>query len=85
MLCVVAGPMMLAAQQPGGTPRTKEGSAAPASVASPVLPRFEPMAAFRSAPARPLLLASEGSNHTFVFSTLALVLMGVIAVLLVVN
>lgn len=49
---------------------------------TPEWPRFEPMVApSRGAPRA--LFASGSDNHTFVFSTLALVLIGVVVVLLV--
>jgi hypothetical protein len=45
-------------------------------------PRFEPVAA-ESKTSNSALLASGGSNHTFVFSTLALVIIGALVVILV--
>jgi hypothetical protein len=70
----------LAAQQPGAPGRVMEST----SLSGPRLraewPRFDPTES--STLVRPLL-ASGGSDHTFVFSTLALVLIGVIVLLLV--
>jgi hypothetical protein len=92
VLCT-AGITPLAGQQAGGPMRAIEGNAAQATVSSAALPGprlkpeplpFEPGFAGSSASAR-LMLASSGDNHTFVFSTLALVLIGVIIVLLVVR
>ena len=75
----------LPAQQTTGTPRS--AAQAPSTVLSgprlqPEWPRFEPLAAARKAP-NSALLASGGSNHTFVFSTLALVIIGALVIILV--
>jgi hypothetical protein len=75
----------LPAQQTSATPR----SAAQASSMvlsgprlQPEWARFEPVTAESNAP-NSALLASGGSNHTFVFSTLALVIIGALVVILV--
>jgi len=87
-----AGLPTLAAQQ-AGLGRGTEGNAAQATSPGTSLPGprlnpewapFEPRVAASTATGRSLL-ASGGDNHTFVFSTLALVLIGVIVVLLVVK
>ena len=84
-LCIdIAGMTPLAAQQEGSAAQARSPSTT--LLAGPRLkpdwPRFEPRIAASSTSARPLL-ASGGDNHTFVFSTLALVLIGVIVLLLV--
>jgi hypothetical protein len=70
----------LPAQQPAAV------QAPAAAVSGPRLqpewPRFEPLAV-ESKASNSALLASGGSNHTFVFSTLALVLIGALVVILV--
>jgi hypothetical protein len=84
-----AGTTPLVAQQPRLTVdgRTPQGSSSGAPLSGPrirpELRSYEPSLGDSRATARPLL-ATEGKNHTFVFSTLALVLIGVIVVLLVV-
>lgn len=75
----------LPAQQPSGTPRS--AAQAPSTVLSgprvqPEWARFEPLTAESKTP-NSALLASGGSNHTFVFSTLALVIIGALVVILV--
>jgi hypothetical protein len=77
-----AGTKLLPAQQPGLAP-VVHGSLLSGPRLKPELRSFEPSFADSRTAALPLL-ASSGSNHTFVFSTLALVLIGVIIVLLVV-
>lgn len=75
----------LPAQQPAGASRS--AAQAPSTALSgprlqPEWPRFEPVAAVSKTPNN-ALLASGGSNHTFVFSTLALVIIGALVVILV--
>ena len=90
VLCT-AGTTQLLAQQPilapvmeGRIPQASApGAPLPGPRLAPELRSYEPTFADNRATAQPLL-ASEGSNHTFVFSTLSLVLIGVIVVLLVV-
>jgi hypothetical protein len=88
-LLSAAGTTPLVAQQPGVVVegRTPQASSPGAPLSGPrlrpELRSYEPSFDDNRATARPLL-ATEGSNHTFVFSTLALVLIGVIIVLLVV-
>ena len=76
---------VLPAQQTSGT--APSGAQAPSRALpgprlQPEWPRFEPVVSVRQAP-NSALLASGGSNHTFVFSTLALVIIGVLIVVLV--
>ena len=83
-LCAGAMTALPAQQITGAVPNAAQ---APSTVLSgprmqPEWPRFEPVAAVRQAP-NSALLASGGSNHTFVFSTLALVIIGVLVVVLV--
>ena len=77
----------LAAQQPSGVARSAAQASSPSTVLSgprlqPEWPRFEPRVAENNA-SNSALLASGGSNHTFVFSTLALVIIGVLVLVLV--
>jgi hypothetical protein len=80
--------MRLAAQQPtGGAPSAAQTSSAPTPVLSgPRLkaewPRFDPGATNENA-SNSALLAAAGGSHTIVFSTLALVIIGVIVLVLV--
>jgi hypothetical protein len=77
----------LGAQQPSATAPSATPVSSPSTVLSgprlkPEWPRFEPRVAESNATSS-ALLASGGSNHTFVFSTLTLVIIGVLVVLLV--
>jgi len=91
VLCVVAA-TPLAAQQASDSARVSVTNAAPASSPSTALPgprvappRFEPYRpnlAPSNASASPLLAAERG-RHVIVLSTLALVLIVIIAVLLI--
>lgn len=85
ILCVLcaAGTTPLIAQQPGPAPVMEGRIPLSGPRLGPEMRPFEPSFADSRATALPLL-AGEGKNHTFVFSTLALVLIGIIIVLLVV-
>jgi hypothetical protein len=85
-LCIGAT-RMLAAQQPSGVKLGPSQASFPSTVLSgprlkPEWPRFEAPVAEGNAP-NLALLASANSNHTFVFSTVALVVIGVLILLLV--
>jgi hypothetical protein len=74
----------LVAQQPSGVARNAAQASSPSTVLSgprlqPEWPRFEPRIAENNA----LNSASLSSNHTFVFSTLALVIIGVLVLVLI--
>lgn len=76
----------LAAQQPGAIAQGATQTSAPNTVlAGPRLraewPRFEPSVAENNA--SPSALLAAGGSHTIVFSTLALVIIGVIVLVLV--
>ena len=80
--------MMLAAQQPtSSAPSAAQTNAAPTPVLSgPRLkaewPRFDPGATKENTSSN-AFLAAAGGSHTIVFSTLALVIIGVIVLVLV--
>jgi hypothetical protein len=73
----------LAAQQP--TPVVQQPSSPNTALSGPRLqaewPRYEPRVAENSS--SPSALAAAGGSHTIVFSTLALVIIGVIVLVLV--
>ena len=86
MAALCAGPMTLAAQQPGGvaqsTPQTSsQNTVLPGPRLQAEWPRFEPAVAENNA--SPSALLAAGGSHTIVFSTLALVIIGVIVLVLV--
>ena len=77
----------LAAQQPSGVERGAAQATSPSAVLAgprlkPEWPSFEPRVAESNFATNSALLAS-GSNHTFVFSTAALVIIGVLVLVLV--
>ena len=85
-LCIGAT-STLAAQQPSGVAQSPSPASSPSTVLSgPRLksewPRFEARVAEGNA-SHSALLASANSNHTFVFSTVALVVIGVLILVLV--
>jgi hypothetical protein len=85
-LCIGAT-RTLAAQQPSGVAQSPSQASAPSTVLSgprlkPEWSRFEAPVADGNAP-NSALLASANSNHTFVFSTVALVVIGVLILVLV--
>ena len=85
-LCIGAT-RTLAAQQPSGVTQNPSQANSPSTVLSgprlkPEWPRFEAPVAYGNA-SNSALLASANSNHTFVFSTVALVVIGVLILVLV--
>jgi hypothetical protein len=77
----------LAAQQPGGdaqrtTPASSTSTALPGPRLQAEWPRFEPGIAENTVSSN-AALTSAARSHTFVFSTLALVIIGVIVLVLV--
>jgi hypothetical protein len=94
ILALAAGTTPLAAQQASAPIRATAGNAVQTSSPSPSLlgPRLEPEWQPSAPPIadgarlqRPLFDQSGGENHTFVFSTLALIVIGGLVLLLVVR